>query len=433
MGDNGISGSFTMNGGKVVIGATDCVALGVEDDVIINRGIVKLGSTQSRAIHAYDNVTINGGNVVARTTYGSVAVYAEKSITLGWTEETDSIYASSYYSLKDHQVIIADGKRLISDDRSQIFSGSAEYNDVEQITLKPFDGACDLAGYQVNLEGSIGVNFYLLVDEEILEGDDNYLLFTLPGDKEEKLLIGDIDPRTKEVDGVYYHVFPCHISAKEMTSPIKARMYYADGSVASKEFSFTFRDYAMFLINQDDHKALLTDVLNYGAYSQKYFGFKTDELADSKLENRKDYTDEDVAAALTELNKAPALIQYNLGTLQDTGVNLVGSSLVLESETTLKLYFTGDALTDAEAVEDSVKAELTESAGGYKVVVIKGINWTKLATVSYIRLTVDGQQKTIFVSPLTYCYLVLSNKDNYSKELVDLCLSVCDLAFTVNE
>lgn len=86
-----------------------------------------------------------------------------------------------------------------------------------------------------------------------------------------------------------------------------------------------------------------------------------------------------------------------------------------------------------EAVEDSVKAELTESASGYKVVVIKGINWKKLATVSYIRLTVDGQQKTIFVSPLTYCYLVLSNKDNYSKELVDLCLSVCDLAFTGNE
>ena len=218
-----------------------------------------------------------------------------------------------------------------------------------------------------------------------------------------------------------------------MTSPIKARMYYADGSVASKEFSFTFRDYAMCLINQDDYKDLLTDVLNYGAYSQKYFGFNTDDLADSKLENRKDYTDEDVAAALTELNKAPALIQYNLGTLQDTGVNLVGSSLVLESDTTLNLYFTGDSLTGAEAVGDSVEAELSESAGGYKVVVIKGIDWTELATVSYIRLTVDGHQKSISVSPMTYCYLVLSNKDNYSKKLVDLCLSVCDLAFTGNE
>jgi hypothetical protein len=104
------------------------------------------------------NVTINGGQVAVT---GNDGISAE-TITLGWTNATDFIMASSYSG----KVQTAEGKRFVAydgDNASSIVSGSSEdanatftLDNLANMTLKPLDGLFISApgGIRVSLPGS---------------------------------------------------------------------------------------------------------------------------------------------------------------------------------------------------------------------------------------------------------------------------------------
>ena len=125
-GDYGIyadGSSVTINGSSVTINGGSVTATG---DYGIYAGI--------------SSVTINGGSVTATSTneYGT-GIYARSKITLGWTNPTDSIYASSYSG----QVRVTNGKRLT--DGSNTYSYSAGDNSIDPNaiagkTLRPYLG-----------------------------------------------------------------------------------------------------------------------------------------------------------------------------------------------------------------------------------------------------------------------------------------------------
>ena len=109
------NGDLTINGG--IVSATSerggCIQVS-KGNIIINRGNVSATSTNSSAISASfegtigGNITINGGTVSA--TGGRYGIQADGTITLGWTNATDSITASSYncygtISVKDGQTL----------------------------------------------------------------------------------------------------------------------------------------------------------------------------------------------------------------------------------------------------------------------------------------------------------------------------------------
>ena len=104
------------------------------------------------------NITINGGQV---TVAGNDGISAE-TITLGWTNATDFIMASSYSG----KVQTAEGKRFVAydgDNASSIVSGTSEaanatftLDNLANMTLKPLDGLfiSAPAGINVTLPGS---------------------------------------------------------------------------------------------------------------------------------------------------------------------------------------------------------------------------------------------------------------------------------------
>ena len=127
-------GDITVNGG--IISATSNGQSGIEaqfGSVTINRGSVTATSNSgsfSYGIQANNNVTINGGIVSA--TGNSDGIYAfGGTITLGWTNATDRIYASSY----NRNPVVKSGQTFT--DGTNAYSGSVNSSNIAGMTLQP--------------------------------------------------------------------------------------------------------------------------------------------------------------------------------------------------------------------------------------------------------------------------------------------------------
>ena len=127
-------GSYTQHSGNVTIVSTDNGIITYNGDVILNGGTLNVSASQARAIDASGNVSINGGQLDARYTgsWSAKAIYANGTITLGWTNATDRIYASSYSGT----VKVATGQALTDDD-GNILTGTLATADVNGKTLVP--------------------------------------------------------------------------------------------------------------------------------------------------------------------------------------------------------------------------------------------------------------------------------------------------------
>ena len=142
---NGIDldNNYTQHSGNVTISTTGSPAYGIfaAGGLTLNGGTLSVTVGNTAAIRC-NHTTITGGKLDATT--GDANKYYGISddsgtITLGWTNATDRIYASSY----DGTVNIADGKTLV-DDGGNIWSGTLSNDDLQNSllnkTLRPVMG-----------------------------------------------------------------------------------------------------------------------------------------------------------------------------------------------------------------------------------------------------------------------------------------------------
>ena len=128
-------GDITVNGGIISAISNNYKGIWANNSgsVTINRGSVTAtsnGSSFSYGIQANNNVTINGGIVTA--TGNSNGIYASGStITLGWTNPTDRIYANSY----SKNPVVKSGQTLTDD--TNTYSGSVNKSSIAGKTLWP--------------------------------------------------------------------------------------------------------------------------------------------------------------------------------------------------------------------------------------------------------------------------------------------------------
>lgn len=193
---------------------------------------------------------------------------------------------------------------------------SYEYSNTEKNTYGDHpdadnDGKCDdcgaiidgigakLAGYSLSLTGNIGVNFYMELSNDIVNDESAYMNFTLPNGTTSKVYVSGTheDGSTATTDttvknGVTYYVFTCEVAAKEMTSDIKAQMIGNNGEKTGKVYTYTVKEYADYILSHTSAEGsnygsatvqLVKGMLNYGGAAQKYFGYKTDQLASDGL------------------------------------------------------------------------------------------------------------------------------------------------------
>lgn len=256
-----------------------------------------------------------------------------------------------------------------------------------------------LEGYSVDLDGSIGVSFYMLLDSRVAADEKSYMQFTLPNGDTKKVYSNMT--LTAKVDGETYNIFTCNIAAKEMTSEIKAQMFSSDAE--GQIYSFTVADYANYIIKNSskyssETVALVKAMMNYGKYAKAYF-------------------DGEVLEATAEMNNVTAdtLAGYKWsesGELPE-GVTYYGSSLLLESKTVVRHYFKVEEGVDAESYGFS------EHKGMYYYDDCESLAKNIVDPSWNFRFS----DYTLTYGPMSYAYAVLTNHSD-DKALVNLMKSL---------
>ena len=149
---NGINASFvTINGGTVTANGTNGDGISACYFVTINGGTVTANG-DDYGIYAHNDVTINGGTVTANGgEYGDGICAYYGFITLGWTNPTDSITASSYHA-EEKGVIVKSDQRLT--DGSNIYGGNLGPA-LEGATLRPYISPWDSLQAQLDAGGTV--------------------------------------------------------------------------------------------------------------------------------------------------------------------------------------------------------------------------------------------------------------------------------------
>ena len=333
------------------------------------------------------------------------------------TKETKEVYRNTSSDKKLY------GLRIKNNELSAVFgtapNATEDYKNVTMLKKEFKDNVGErLAGYSLSLEGNIGVNFYMELDEAVAENENAYMLFTLPNGSEQKIKVSEATKDTKTNPGTIYYVFRCDVAAKEMTDTIKAQII-VDGKTKGNEYEYTVKEYADHLLKNKDKNEkyakaadLVQSMLNYGAYSQTYFKYNTDKLANAGT----------VTAEQTADINANKAYDKTTAKLPD-GLTFAGANLELESTTTLNLYFTnttGQALIFTDSKGNVLEQKPYEK---YTHVVISGIAAQNLDDDFTVCISVgDSNNYSVQYSPLTYCYNVLARETTQERtdELKDL-------------
>ena len=277
--------------------------------------------------------------------------------------------------------------------------------DVSILAIIETFNAAHLYGHSISLDGDIGVNFYMELDQSILSSQTAYMQFDVPDGKKTEtqiVYVKDVldDPVT--ISGRTYFKFKCRVAAKDMAAEIVAQLH--DGNARGEEYKYSVREYAEYILdNSDDYnektKNLVKAMLNYGSAAQEYFLNESgSDLANFDLET--DYNKVDDVTAETIKKPYDAA-----GTKLPEKISFEGVTLSLRSKTTLSFYFKSD-IDLSTVLGDDYPIETTPD--GYQVYRIRGISAEKLDN----DFVIDKADADCFLSysPLTYCYNVLHRK-----------------------
>ncbi|MCM1315831.1 MAG: terpene cyclase/mutase family protein [Muribaculaceae bacterium] len=242
------------------------------------------------------------------------------------------------------------------------------------------------SGATLSLGGNIGVNFHMELDNSVVNDKNAYMQFTLLSGNTTKVMVKD--SQKKNENGRTYYVFTCEVAAKEINDDITAQMIFGDGT-ASEKYSYSVKEYSDSILNgnyTDETKTLVKKMLDYSKYAKAYFSGGnltiTSEINAVTADTLSDYT------------------MKSTGTLSK-GITYYGSSLLLESKTTVRHYFKVAEGTDVS------EYNFSGNKGNYYYIDITDISADKL--------DVDCDTKiggyTVTYSPMSYAYAVLSSEN----------------------
>ncbi len=210
----------------------------------------------------------------------------------------------------------------------------------------------ELTGHSLTLSGNIGVNFYMDLSSVALADESAKVQFNY-ADKTVEVPLSQGEYTSNG------YKFTCEVPAKDMSTEITCKV--VTSIQESQSFTYSVKEYAEYMLADTDTYYAECDIvrsmLNYGAAAQEYFGYNTDNLANSSFTEDEKMTEEvdfsDYAFVISE---------------EDENVTYYGSSLSLESEVAIKHYFIVDKGIDVSALNVMVngkKAELTKSGNMY--------------------------------------------------------------------
>ena len=275
----------------------------------------------------------------------------------------------------------------------------------------------EVYGSSVNLKGDIALNFFLILPEELTSDADAYVMLD-----EAKCPISAA--KTRDVDGVgTVYQFTVTKTAKEMNDKVTLKVFNGEDAVVplyrhsngenvtETGYVYSVQDYIQKTLetsSDEKLKALVQAMSDYGSLAQVQFEYNLENLAEVKGDLGS-VTAETVAAFAPVVTEGTA-----------TGVTFKGPSLVLKTQTALRLYF---ELAEGEIGDYTFKVGTktktpTETTQGW-MIEIPNISAKDLDKVYTVKVTSsDGTVLTLKVSALSYVYNTLNSGE--SETLKDL-------------
>ncbi len=219
------------------------------------------------------------------------------------------------------------------------------YTVVEKTALVEF------AGTTLDVGNSLDINFYIkkeTVNEALRTENGYYVQITRSYADGRANDIVKIPSSEWENHNYGWGVTYNKVAGAHMCDTMKVQVFYADGTPASEEKIDGVRLYVMrnFDESEEKLKALLADMLNYGAAAQKFFGYNVNDLANSQL------SDAQKACATQSVTMTDNRISHEL---------YAGSTLNLESRIEMAVYFKG--ITAEKAATMYAKYSFTDIFG----------------------------------------------------------------------
>ncbi|MBQ3300533.1 MAG: carbohydrate-binding domain-containing protein, partial [Eggerthellaceae bacterium] len=174
-------GHLTINGGTVSAQSNSHAIL-ADGNVAINGGTVNAtgGDDGYSGIYSNGTIEINGGNVTASSIYSNGT-----AITLGWTDYTDRITASSIRTSEGGTVAVADGKAL-TDGSGHIYTGTLTASELSgfaaETTLQPCLALADAASNTAAITDHAGQTLAVALSGRTLYKDGSWNTLCLPFD-----------------------------------------------------------------------------------------------------------------------------------------------------------------------------------------------------------------------------------------------------------
>ena len=289
-----------------------------------------------------------------------------------------------------------------------------------KVTVLDPGPAAEVYGSNVSLKGNIIMNFYLILPEELTGDAGAYVTVN-----DEKFLISEAKTRASGSDTLYTFTVELHV--KQLNDPYTLKVFtgedvqyrlakHSNGKIlAGNEYVYSVQTYIEKTLNnpnsQDSLKALVKALSDFGSLAQAQFNYNTD--------NRVDVQGDLNSVTLESLAAYAEQVTANN---EEAGLSFKGSSLVLESATTIRVYFELAEGTDIKSFTFKVngsKKTPVETENGWMIEIpnVPAKDLDKTYTV--IASKGGAAVCTVKTSALSYAYKVLS-KEDVSDTLVDL-------------
>lgn len=292
-----------------------------------------------------------------------------------------------------------------------------------------------VVGYSVGLSDMISLNMYTYVPEKFLSDAGANAVFTLADGTVTQQPLSEF--KKASYNGVNTVVINTKMVPAYITRSVTMKIVGSDGK-ESEGFTYSIyeyaKDYIKYATTETEYQKalpLVKAMLDYGAYSQLFFGVDASNLANYDRVSNLKLTEGNVERTSCD-SVFNAITNEETGTLGNEELIYQNISLICESETSMKLYFQNKSNLTLNQIKEKYAIKVYDSEGnviqndGCEMQVEGDLFWIKIKNLGPVKLSSDyiveftsdaGTQRGT-VSPICYIKKVMK-QDNV--KLQNLC------------
>ena len=285
-----------------------------------------------------------------------------------------------------------------------------------------------VVGYSVGLSDMISLNMYTYVPEKFLSDAGANAVFTLADGTVTQQPLSEF--KKASYNGVNTVVINTKMVPAYITRSVTMKIVGSDGK-ESEGFTYSIyeyaKDYIKYATTETEYQKalpLVKAMLDYGAYSQLFFGVDASNLANYDRVSNLKLTEGNVEQTSCD-SVFNAIKNEETGTLGNEELIYQNISLICESETSMKLYFQNKNNLTLDQIKEKYAIKVYDSEGNVipdddcEMQVEGNLFWIKIKNLGPVKLssdytvefTSDAGTQSGTVSPICYIKKAMKQDD----------------------